>query len=399
MRRLAALLPLLATWLPGCREEGPSTPGADAPPHDGAARPTASVLDEAPPRPAIEWAPRAYDARPASGSIRVDGLLDEEAWELAPWTERFVDIEGGTRPAPGLATRAKILWDDEALWIGAEIEEPHVWGTLRQRDAVIYMDDDFEVFLDPDGDTHQYYELEINALGTVWDLFLVRPYRDGGPAIHAWDIPGLRTAVRVAGTINDPSDEDRGWSVEIGIPWGPLAEATDVPVPPRPGDRWRVNFSRVDWPVEVVDGAYRKRRDPASGEELEEANWVWSPQGLVAMHYPEMWGFVRFVGGGPEAGPGDGSSPESGGGLAPASAERAAWELRRVYYAEREWRARTGRFTDDAAALGLTPPADPALPWPPRISASEDQFDARLVREDGTLVARIDHEGRVRTGP
>jgi len=321
----------------------------------------------------------------------VDGILDEEAWRLAPWTDRFVDIEGEARPLPGLATRAKILWSDEALWIGAEIEEPHVWASLRQRDAVIYMDDDFEVFLDPDGDTHQYYELEINALGTVWDLLLVRPYRDGGPAVHAWDIPGLRTAVYVDGTLNDPSDEDRGWSVEIGIPWGPLAEATDVPVPPRPGDRWRVNFSRVDWPVEIVAGEYRKRRDPASGDELAEANWVWSPQGLVAMHYPEMWGFVRFLGAATESVPGADS--------ATTTAERAAWELRRVYYAEREHRARTGRFTDDTGALGLAPPTDPALPWPPRIAASADQFDARLVREDGTLVARIDHEGRVRTGP
>ena len=392
MRRLAALLLLLAAWLPGCRDGGASR-GADDGGRPGAddARRTSSHLDEAPPRPAIDWRPRVYEAGRTSGPIRVDGVLDEAAWGLAPWTDPFVDIEGGTRPAPGLATRAKLLWDDEALWIGAEIEEPHVWGSLRRRDAVIYMDDDFEVFIDPDGDTHQYYELEINALGTIWDLLLVRPYRDGGPAVHAWDIPGLRTAVHVLGTINDPSDEDRGWTVEIAIPWGPLAEATEVPVPPRPGDRWRLNFSRVDWPVEVVDGDYRKRRDSASGRELDEANWVWSPQGLVAMHYPEMWGFVRFVDGA------TGASPDDGPGL--TSAERAAWELRRVYYAEREHRARTGRFTDDAGALGLTPPADPSLPWPPRISASTDQFDARLVRDDGTLVARIDHEGRVRTGP
>jgi hypothetical protein len=393
VRRLAALLPLLAIWLlPGCRDGGSHDRGADeALPDDRARRPAASYLDEAPPLPAIDWRPRAYDARAAPGPIRVDGILDEEAWRVAPWTDRFVDIEGDARPEPRLATRAKILWNDEALWIGAEIEEPHVWGSLRQRDAVIYMDDDFEVFLDPDGDTHQYYEIEINALGTVWDLLLVRPYRDGGPAVHAWDIPGLRTAVHVAGTINDPSDEDRGWSVEIGIPWGPLAEATDVPVPPRPGDRWRVNFSRVDWSVDIFEGEYRKRRDPASGDELEEANWVWSPQGLVAMHYPEMWGFVRFVGGGTE------SPPASA--AAPTAAERAAWELRLVYYAEREHRARTGRFTDDAGALGLAPPLDASLPWPPRISASADQFEARLVREDGTLLARIDHEGRVRTGP
>lgn len=391
MRRFASPLLLVALSLSACRDEGAAGHGADAGGAGGEPRSATSHLDEAPPRPATEWRPRSYDAPRASGPIRADGILDEEAWAAAPWTEPFVDIEGGAKPAPALLTRAKILWDDEVLWIGAEMQEPHVWGSLLARDAVIYMDDDFEVFLDPDGDTHQYYELEINALGTVWDLFLVRPYRDGGPALHAWDIPGLRTAVHVDGTLNDPSDVDRGWSVEIGIPWSPLAEATDVPVPPRPGDRWRVNFSRVDWPVDVVDGGTRKRRDPATGTELDESNWVWSPQGLVAMHYPEMWGFLRFVGNGQEG------SAEVGAG--PTAAERAAWELRRVYYAEREHRARTGRFSDDAAELGLPPPGDASLPWPPRIVASADQFEARLVREDGTLVARIDHEGRVRTGP
>ena len=59
---------------------------------------------------------------------------------------------------------------------------------MTERDSVIFRDNDFEVFIDPDGDTHAYYELEINALGTVWDLLLLKPYRDGGPAINGWDI-------------------------------------------------------------------------------------------------------------------------------------------------------------------------------------------------------------------
>lgn len=391
MRRSDRIHVFLALASLGCAGEVGRDPEPEA--GDGARAPALAErrqhLDEAPPRPAISWAPRRYTAHRAGSPIRVDGRLDDEAWAGAPWTEDFVDIEGDRRPRPPLRTRAKILWDDAMLWIGAEIEEPHVWGTLRERDAVIYMDDDFEVFLDPDGDTHQYYELEINALGTVWDLFLVRPYRDGGPAVHAWDVPGLRSAVHVQGTVNDPSDADAGWSVEIGIPWPPLAEATDAPSPPAPGDRWRVNFSRVDWPVEVREGAYRKRRGPESDEELAEANWTWSPQGLVAMHYPEMWGIVRFVD--------DPAGAAESFELRPR--ERAAWELRRVYYAEREHRARTGRFTADPGVLDLAPPEDPDLPWPPEISASENQFEARLRLADGTVLARIDHEGRVRYGP
>lgn len=339
--------------------------------------------EEAPPRPAIDWSPRSYLARRAAGPIQVDGTLDEPAWRMVPWTEAFIDIEGSSRPLPPLLTRAKVLWNEEALWIGAELQETHVWGTLTDRDAVIYLDDDFEVFLDPDGDTHAYYELEINALGTEWDLFLVRPYRDGGPAIHAWDIPGLQTAVSVQGTLNQPDDTDLGWSIEIAIPWAALAEATEVPVPPRPGDRWRLNFSRVDWPVDIRDGATVKRVDSGTGEALPESNWVWSPQGLIAMHYPEMWGFLIFAGEDVDPGSYDrGPLPE----------ERAGWFLRQVYYGQHEHRARTGRWASDTADLALGSDAGFELAG---MATTPNGFEA-WVELDGGSTIRIDQEGRVR---
>ena len=88
---------------------------------------------------------------------------------------RLRRISGRDRPVPRFRTRAKLLWDDEALYIAAQLEEPDVWATLTKRDTTIFRDNAFEVFIDPDGDTHHYYELEVNALGTVWDLLLVKP--------------------------------------------------------------------------------------------------------------------------------------------------------------------------------------------------------------------------------
>jgi hypothetical protein len=164
-----------------------------------------------------------------------------------------------------------------------------VWATLTEHDSVIFHDPDFEVFIDPNGDTLEYYEFEINALGTYWDLFLPKPYRTGGKAQNSWEIPGLKSAVRVDGTLNDSRDVDRGWSVELAFPWNVLGEFAHRPAPPHDGDQWRVNFSRVEWPIEIAGGAYRK---PAGAR---EDNWVWSPQGVIDMHRPEMWGYVRFA--------------------------------------------------------------------------------------------------------
>jgi hypothetical protein len=233
--------------------------------------------------------PKTYDCPRATTPVRIDGKLDDAAWKSAPWTDFFVDIQGDARPLPRYKTRAKMLWDDEYFYVAAEMEEPHVWATLTKHDSVIFHDNDFEVFIDPNGDTLEYYEFEINALNTGWDLFLDKPYRHGGKASNAWEIPGLKTAVHINGTLNDPADKDHGWSVEVAFPWKVLAEHAHKPAPPRKGDEWRVNFSRVQWQLRVVGGKYEKVPD------TKEDNWVWSPQGLINMHVPEKWGRVRFV--------------------------------------------------------------------------------------------------------
>ncbi len=332
--------------------------------------------------PAIEWNPMQYGCCRAADAPDIDGALSDPAWADAPWTDDFVDIEGPARPAPRFRTRAKMLWDDECLYVAAEMDEPDVWATLLERDSVIYRDNDFEVFIDPDGDTHEYYELEVNALGTEWDLLLMKPYRDGGPAVNAWDIAGLRTGVSVAGTLNRPGDTDGGWSVEIAIPWAVLAECAHRDAPPRPGDEWRMNFSRVEWRVRAADGGYAKETDPVTGESLPEDNWVWSPQGLVAMHYPEMWGIVRFSGA---------SSAECGAPFVRDPRHDAAWALRRLYYAERNRLAAHGSYTAELEELG-------AGPWVGggslSLSAGADWFVATIALPGGGAL-HIREDGRV----
>jgi hypothetical protein len=138
--------------------------------------------------------PRHYDAPHVAAPPDIDGRLDDAAWRSAPWSEPFVDIEGDRRPAPRLRTRVKLAWDDSTLYVAGEMEEPDLWATITTRDAVIFHDNDFEVFLDPDGDAARYFELEVNARNTQWDLFLPVAYRDGGKALDAFDFAGLRSA-------------------------------------------------------------------------------------------------------------------------------------------------------------------------------------------------------------
>lgn len=319
-----------------------------------AVRPSGDTLE-------LRAAPKGYVCYRALTPVQIDGRLDDDAWKAAPWTDAFVDIEGDARPRPRFQTRAKMLWDDTYFYLAALLEEPHVWGTLTRHDSVIFQDNDFEVFIDPDGDNQEYYEIEINALNTEWDLFLKKAYRDGGPAMNEWEIPGLKTAVHITGTLNHAADTDKSWSVEFAIPWKVLAEFAHRPAPPRDGDQWRVNFSRVEWRHEIKNGQYHKV--PMTRED----NWVWSPQGVVDMHRPERWGYVQF----------------SMGVLGTASyrpdpAGPIRDRLMQVYDAERTFFARNKRWAttlEDLNHAGMPASSGPAV----TLAAAPNGYEAAIT--------------------
>ena len=252
-----------------------------------------------------------YTAYRATGPILVDGSLDEESWQKAPRSPRFSDLIGG---APGIHdTRAAVLWDDENLYVGYWIEEPLVEATLTQRDAPIYQNNDVELFI---AGQDAYYEFEINALGTIYEvLFIweaeyekagysaipefdrnadkVKPFNGVAFQPHPrgkrigywnWDFPGLQSAVQVHGTLNDNSDRDRGWTVELALPWQgiePLAMPDGRSLPPADGDVWRMDFSRFN---------QYKEAPPA----VDPGGWAWSPHGAWDSHIPEVFPHIHF---------------------------------------------------------------------------------------------------------
>lgn len=336
--------------------------------------------------PQIEFAPKHYVCFKTNLPLKIDGKLDEPIWQKADWTADFVDIEGDLKPEPQFRTRAKMLWDNEYFYFAAELEEPDIWATLTERDAVIFYDNDFEIFIDPDGDTHEYYEFEMNAFNTVWDLLLIKPYRDGGDAVNAWDIQGLKTGVSVDGTINQAGDHDRNWTVEIAMPWKVLKECAHKDAPPKHGDQWRVNFSRVEWRMEAKNGKYNKVINPATGKPYPEDNWVWSPQGLINMHYPEMWGFIQFS---------DKMAGEGKDEFQFNPDENAKWALRQIYYQEKNYFENFGRFTDNSADLNLAGMKVEGYQLPPIIKITPNLFEASITSVGGDKKFFIDQEGRI----
>lgn len=324
-----------------------------------------------------QFSPRQYVCQYVESPLTIDGKLDEKAWKQAQDTDKFIDIEGTIRPLPYFDTQAKMLWDSQYFYIAVELEEPHLWATYDQRDMVIFHENDFEVFIDPDGDTHHYYELEINALGTIWDLILTRPYRDGGQPIDAWDIRGLQSGVHLNGTLNNPDDEDKSWTVELALPWSVLEELAPHPGPPNDQEIWRVNFSRVQWRTEAQNGGYVKKEDPATGKPYPEHNWVWSPQGAIAMHQPETWGLVQF-----SSVPVGKRARFSG----QPNLEAVRWQLRQLYYKQHAWKEANGTFTDDPTQLELEGEPITVIAGADFFLVTYELGDQKLrIREDGKI--------------
>jgi hypothetical protein len=342
-------------------------------------------------QPSTVIIPRNYICYHTAASISVDGLPTEKDWLNVPWSDNFIDIEGDLKPAPTFKTRMKMLWDDSFLYIAAELEEPHVWANLTERESVIFYDNDFEVFIDPDGDTHNYVEYEMNALNTQWDLLLLKPYRDdlvNNAAIDNWNINGIKSAVHVNGTLNNPNDIDKGWTLEIAIPFDALIELNTTGKLPVQGEQYRVGFSRVEWIVDVVDGKYKKRSHNVNGikKPLPENNWVWSSQGVIAMHQPETWGFVQFS----EKRAGEGSDS-----YIPDPDNELKWALRQLYFKEKSYFEKNTKYTTDFKLLGLKEILINGKPFLPQIKTTFTMFEAVFQSSDGKSNWHIVEDGRI----
>ncbi|MFV0593835.1 MAG: carbohydrate-binding family 9-like protein [Draconibacterium sp.] len=320
---------------------------------------------------------RNYVVYQTVDKVNVDGRAKEKAWEKAQWSEYFEDIEGDLKPRPTYKTRFKMLWDAQNIYFWFELEEPDVWAYYDRNDMVVFHENDIEIFIDPDRDCYNYFEFELNARNILFDLFLDKPYRNGGRPDIDWDAVGFESAVFIDGTLNNPSDKDQKWCIEVKIPFSALS-VNGKYLQPQNDDTWKMNFSRVEWQTTVLDGKYIKRKDETSGKNIPENNWVWSPQGVINMHFPERWGFVRFS----EKQPGSDDTvfqvPEE---------ELLVRHLWQVYYKQQEFKRENKRFASSFNELQLTDSGvEKDLTFKLEMTASSDNFEVKLSASDGCVI-------------
>ena len=200
--------------------------------------------------------PRLFECRRARGTITIDGKLDEPAWKAAQYLDDF--RLPGSFAKPESPSSARLLWDDQNLYLAMVMQDFDVYATHKEHDSRTWEDDVAELFLKPSDHAHHYYELQVNALNTKLDLLIPRRGAGNLDRFTPWQ-SGMASAVVVKGTLHEWRDKDKGWMVEAAIPL--KAFLKDTPKP-QIGDRWRFAVCRYDYSV------YLERQELSSSARL-----------------------------------------------------------------------------------------------------------------------------------
>ncbi len=326
--------------------------------------------------------PRSYTILKTSQPLTIDGKDDESTWSKAAWSEPFEDIEGKPEKKPLTSTRFKLLWDDEHLYLYCRFDEEHIWATLKEHDQSIFQDNALEMFIDPDGDTHNYMEFQINAFSAVWDLLLNKPPRNGGPSITDWDVKGLKKTVFINGTLNNPADKDKFWGIELAIPLRTFRFGGNSSVP-KPGSTWKMNVTRVQREVDIKDGSYVKRL-AKNGRPVQPGYSCWSVPGLINFHYPERWGVVRFAG-----------ENETDLQFLNTEAEKMKLTVWKYYYLEQEYKTINGKYATNLEMLkSYFPKVNFTDAQGIKLIATDLQFTLHGESAKLKLAVSVDHDSK-----
>jgi hypothetical protein len=214
-----------------------------------------------------------YRCRKTRKAPAVDGAIDPKVWRLAQPLQLVLADSGAPPLQP---TEARMLYDDDFLYVAFHCVDSDAWGSYTNRNDPIFREEVVEVFLDPTRRGRSYIELEVSPLNVLFEAFILNDPRC--PPIRVltdWTCRGLRTAVRIEREMTPRGRVSKFWNCELAIPFN---QAPDAPhVPPKPGDRWRMNLYRID-------------RAPRLNEHS-----AWSKVGVINFHRPDKFGELLFL--------------------------------------------------------------------------------------------------------
>jgi hypothetical protein len=212
-----------------------------------------------------------YDVKRAAAPPTIDGALNETDWTTAPVA--VLQFLWESQTGPKQMTRARLLWDAQALYVGFDADDADITAQFLERDDPTYRDDAVEIFINPAPQQESvYYGFEMNARGVLYDYLNY----NSRTLFKRFDATGVTIATALRGSLNDRTDTDTGWSLEAMIPWPNFEELSRRP--PVAGTVWKANFNR--W-----DGVQPNRRMSIWSDPQNSESWP---------HVPSRFGEIVF---------------------------------------------------------------------------------------------------------
>jgi hypothetical protein len=223
--------------------------------------------------PVLSWGELPeYSVMRTTEKIVIDGILDEKDWAAAQPSGNFACpwwTQGEQEQ-----TEVKMLWNDTFLYVAFKCSDTRIWADHYDTNSTTYKDDCVEIFWNPNPEgTEKYNMFEMNCIGNLLSV-----YTGSGKSISELIsrimVPHIAQSIR--GTVNNDSDIDTGWILEIAIRFSDYPELSKRPSPVD-GDMWRVGLNRC-------------------GGKTNEQYSQWSPEvgEKPSFHRPKYFGKVFF---------------------------------------------------------------------------------------------------------
>jgi len=327
--------------------------------------------------------PLNYTVFKADEPIVLDGKDNEKVWAKAAWSEPFSDIEGAGGTKFPYTTKYKLLWDNDFLYIYLKMEEDALWAVHRTTDQVFH-ENVIKLFVDPDNDMTTLFQIQVNPYNEVYWLVMNKAYRDKGKRLDGWMPIGAQSAVGITGTVNNPTDKDTEWTIEMALPLKSFTIATRTPAE---GTFWRFDVQRTDYDLAVKDGVYSKAVD-ATGKDLPQQNTAWSPPGMTDIPFPERWGYILFT---------QTVAGNKAAGFTLPYSEQQRRYLWAAYYLQKAWLKTNGRYAETLKELGV-PEKDILIEGKNNSlvqEATSKQFMISINDGPGKRPVTIDQDGQI----
>jgi hypothetical protein len=183
--------------------------------------------------------PMCYIVKRAAQAVDVS-----HDWNSGPWKEANIlelSYSMGDKPAHFPRTQAKLLYDDENLYVFFRVEDRYVRAVADQTHGPVWKDSCVEFFFTPAAElSDHYFNLETNCGGTM--LFR---YNDKSNDIQKWveiaDCQKVKMHHSLPPIIADEITEPITWTLRYQLPFAVIAKYSTMTTP-HPGVTWRANF-------------------------------------------------------------------------------------------------------------------------------------------------------------